>query len=157
MRAGSWVDGLGTRGNGLHGAVTALCRAWAAAALHACCSQYGSTGMLAIGSMPSQAADVCAAIWHVACAISHEGCPEVGSYALQRLGFSDTLGAFCAGVLLSETNFRTQVWPACLMVQMLNAACSLHCKCCPMRLNPSNCLVARLPISSGPTSLAWSK
>ncbi|KAK9801906.1 hypothetical protein WJX73_001117 [Symbiochloris irregularis] len=27
----------------------------------------------------------------------------------QRLGFSDTLGAFCAGVLLSETNFRTQV------------------------------------------------
>lgn len=32
-----------------------------------------------------------------------------GCVVLQRLGFSDTLGAFCAGVLLSETNFRTQV------------------------------------------------
>jgi Kef-type K+ transport system membrane component KefB len=27
----------------------------------------------------------------------------------QRMGFSDTMGAFAAGVLLSETNFRTQV------------------------------------------------
>ena len=34
---------------------------------------------------------------------------EVHCYAVQRLGFSDTLGAFAAGVLLSETNFRTQV------------------------------------------------
>eukprot|EP01026_Neomeris_dumetosa_P044878 TRINITY_DN38026_c0_g1_i6.p1 TRINITY_DN38026_c0_g1~~TRINITY_DN38026_c0_g1_i6.p1 ORF type:complete len:649 (-),score=72.13 TRINITY_DN38026_c0_g1_i6:70-2016(-) len=31
------------------------------------------------------------------------------SYLTQRLGFSDTLGAFTAGVLLSETNFRTQI------------------------------------------------
>ena len=30
---------------------------------------------------------------------------------MQKLGFSDTLGAFAAGVLLSETNFRTQVSP----------------------------------------------
>lgn len=27
----------------------------------------------------------------------------------QKLGFSDTLGAFLAGVLLSETNYRAQV------------------------------------------------
>jgi len=31
------------------------------------------------------------------------------SLCTQRLGFSDTLGAFCAGVLLAETNYRTQV------------------------------------------------
>ncbi|KAI3436796.1 hypothetical protein D9Q98_006207 [Chlorella vulgaris] len=31
------------------------------------------------------------------------------SLLTQRLGFSDTLGAFVAGVLLSETNFKTQV------------------------------------------------
>jgi Kef-type K+ transport system membrane component KefB/voltage-gated potassium channel Kch len=31
------------------------------------------------------------------------------SLATQRLGFSDTLGAFSAGVLLAETNYRTQV------------------------------------------------
>ncbi|GFH14217.1 K(+) efflux antiporter 3 chloroplastic [Haematococcus lacustris] len=29
--------------------------------------------------------------------------------ATQSLGFSDTLGAFTAGVLLSESNFKTQV------------------------------------------------
>lgn len=31
------------------------------------------------------------------------------SLLTQRLGFSDTLGAFVAGVLLAETNYRTQV------------------------------------------------
>ncbi|PRW56322.1 K(+) efflux antiporter chloroplastic [Chlorella sorokiniana] len=31
------------------------------------------------------------------------------SLITQRMGFSDTLGAFVAGVLLSETNFKTQV------------------------------------------------
>ena len=31
------------------------------------------------------------------------------SLCTQRLGFSDTLGAFAAGVLLAETNYRTQV------------------------------------------------
>eukprot|EP01025_Chloroclados_australasicus_P022584 TRINITY_DN23212_c0_g1_i3.p1 TRINITY_DN23212_c0_g1~~TRINITY_DN23212_c0_g1_i3.p1 ORF type:complete len:652 (-),score=46.16 TRINITY_DN23212_c0_g1_i3:34-1989(-) len=31
------------------------------------------------------------------------------SYFTQKLGFSDTLGAFIAGVLLSETNFRSQI------------------------------------------------
>ena len=31
------------------------------------------------------------------------------SLLTQRLGFSDTMGAFAAGVLLSETNFRSQV------------------------------------------------
>ena len=31
------------------------------------------------------------------------------SLATQRLGFSDTLGAFSAGVLLAETNYRAQV------------------------------------------------
>jgi len=31
------------------------------------------------------------------------------SLATQRLGFSDTLGAFAAGVLLAETNYRAQV------------------------------------------------
>jgi Kef-type K+ transport system membrane component KefB len=31
------------------------------------------------------------------------------SLLTQRLGFSDTLGAFIAGVLLSETSYRTQV------------------------------------------------
>lgn len=31
------------------------------------------------------------------------------SLLTQRMGFSDTLGAFVAGVLLSETNFKTQV------------------------------------------------
>ena len=31
------------------------------------------------------------------------------SLCTQRLGFSDTLGAFVAGVLLAETNYRTQV------------------------------------------------
>ena len=30
------------------------------------------------------------------------------SLLTQRLGFSDTMGAFAAGVLLSETNFRSQ-------------------------------------------------
>jgi len=30
------------------------------------------------------------------------------SLLTQRLGFSDTLGAFAAGVLLSESNFKTQ-------------------------------------------------
>lgn len=31
------------------------------------------------------------------------------SLLTQRMGFSDTMGAFVAGVLLSETNYRTQV------------------------------------------------
>lgn len=31
------------------------------------------------------------------------------SLLTQKLGFSDTAGAFAAGVLLSETNFRSQV------------------------------------------------
>lgn len=31
------------------------------------------------------------------------------SLLTQRMGFSDTLGAFGAGVLLAETNFKTQV------------------------------------------------
>ncbi|KAL4424973.1 hypothetical protein ABPG77_002858 [Micractinium sp. CCAP 211/92] len=31
------------------------------------------------------------------------------SLLTQRMGFSDTLGAFAAGVLLSETNFKTQI------------------------------------------------
>lgn len=30
------------------------------------------------------------------------------SLLTQRLGFSDTLGAFLAGVLLAETNYRSQ-------------------------------------------------
>jgi hypothetical protein len=30
--------------------------------------------------------------------------------ATSRLGLSDSLGAFIAGVLLSETSYRTQVW-----------------------------------------------
>ena len=30
------------------------------------------------------------------------------SLLTQRMGFSDTMGAFAAGVLLAETNFRTQ-------------------------------------------------
>ena len=33
----------------------------------------------------------------------------VASLCTQRLGFSDTMGAFAAGVLLAETNYRTQV------------------------------------------------
>ena len=31
------------------------------------------------------------------------------SLITQRMGFSDTMGAFTAGVLLSETNYKTQV------------------------------------------------
>ena len=31
------------------------------------------------------------------------------SLLTQRMGFSDTMGAFVAGVLLSETNYRSQV------------------------------------------------
>lgn len=31
------------------------------------------------------------------------------SYTTNSLGFSDTMGAFIAGVLLSETNYKTQV------------------------------------------------
>lgn len=33
------------------------------------------------------------------------------SLITQRLGLSDTMGAFLAGVLLSETSYRTQVGP----------------------------------------------
>eukprot|EP00873_Tetraselmis_striata_P014019 jgi/Tetstr1/434283/TSEL_023390.t1 len=40
-----------------------------------------------------------------ACLLTVTGC----SVVTQSLGFSDTLGAFLAGVLLAETNFRTQV------------------------------------------------
>ncbi len=36
-------------------------------------------------------------------------CVIGASLLTQRMGFSDTLGAFAAGVLLSETNFKTQV------------------------------------------------
>lgn len=39
------------------------------------------------------------------------------SLITQKLGFSDTAGAFAAGVLLSETNFRSQVrhtGPSCV-------------------------------------------
>ena len=40
------------------------------------------------------------------------------SLCTQRLGFSDTLGAFSAGVLLAETNYRTQVvCRLCLMTK----------------------------------------
>jgi Kef-type K+ transport system membrane component KefB len=35
------------------------------------------------------------------------------SLLTQKLGFSDTAGAFAAGVLLSETNFRSQVGSTC--------------------------------------------
>lgn len=41
------------------------------------------------------------------------------SLCTQRLGFSDTLGAFCAGVLLAETNYRTQV------VRLMTRLCDL--------------------------------
>lgn len=41
------------------------------------------------------------------------------SLCTQRLGFSDTLGAFSAGVLLAETNYRTQV-VSCLDEDLLN-------------------------------------
>lgn len=34
------------------------------------------------------------------------------SYATSSMGFSDTMGAFIAGVLLSETNYKTQVCTA---------------------------------------------
>jgi len=40
-----------------------------------------------------------------ACLLTVTGC----SVVTQSMGFSDTLGAFLAGVLLAETNFRTQV------------------------------------------------
>ena len=33
------------------------------------------------------------------------------AYTTNSLGFSDTMGAFIAGVLLSETNYKTQVSP----------------------------------------------
>jgi Kef-type K+ transport system membrane component KefB len=32
------------------------------------------------------------------------------AYTTNSLGFSDTMGAFMAGVLLSETNYKTQVY-----------------------------------------------
>ncbi len=35
------------------------------------------------------------------------------SLLTQKLGFSDTMGAFVAGVLLAETNYSTQVQPLC--------------------------------------------
>ena len=35
------------------------------------------------------------------------------SLLTQKLGFSDTMGAFVAGVLLAETNYSTQVQCAC--------------------------------------------
>ena len=38
------------------------------------------------------------------------------SLLTQRMGFSDTLGAFGAGVLLAETNFKTQVGPCMVTV-----------------------------------------
>lgn len=31
------------------------------------------------------------------------------AYTTQQMGFSDTMGAFLAGVLLSETNYKTQI------------------------------------------------
>ena len=34
------------------------------------------------------------------------------SLLTQKLGFSDTMGAFVAGVLLAETNYSTQVRPS---------------------------------------------
>ena len=36
------------------------------------------------------------------------------SLLTQKLGFSDTMGAFVAGVLLAETNYSTQVQPLCI-------------------------------------------
>ena len=37
------------------------------------------------------------------------------SLLTQKLGFSDTMGAFVAGVLLAETNYSTQVQPPCII------------------------------------------
>jgi NhaP-type Na+/H+ or K+/H+ antiporter len=48
------------------------------------------------------------------------------SLLTQKLGFSDTAGAFAAGVLLSETNFRSQVG----VVQQLHIAWHSTSKLC---------------------------
>ena len=40
------------------------------------------------------------------------------SLLTQKLGFSDTMGAFVAGVLLAETNYSTQVQCACKAVPL---------------------------------------
>ena len=38
------------------------------------------------------------------------------SLLTQKAGFSDTLGAFVSGILLSETNFKAQVEAVCICV-----------------------------------------
>lgn len=50
------------------------------------------------------------------------------SLLTKQLGLSDTLGAFIAGVLLSETSFRTQVRRLCSAAAAA-AGCDECCSC----------------------------
>ena len=55
------------------------------------------------------------------------------SLLTQKLGFSDTAGAFAAGVLLSETNFRSQVGGADTSASC--DLCTLHVFCMTLLSN----------------------
>ena len=61
---------------------------------------------------------------------------RLSAWPVQRLGFSDTLGAFAAGVLLSETNFRTQVGPqaAAAVRDVCRSGCWLAAASCELCL-----------------------
>ena len=70
------------------------------------------------------------------------------SLCTQRLGFSDTLGAFCAGVLLAETNYRTQVvrhsaedLPVCIQKLCMHCRESKACHFCLLIQHLQSCLV----------------
>ncbi len=52
------------------------------------------------------------------------------SLLTQRLGFSDTLGAFIAGVLLAETNYRTQVSLADMAQGLDTVKLMMHLESC---------------------------
>ncbi len=49
------------------------------------------------------------------------------SLLTQKAGFSDTLGAFVSGILLSETNFKAQVEAVCICMapELVSPSCSL--------------------------------
>ncbi len=57
------------------------------------------------------------------------------SLLTQKLGFSDTMGAFVAGVLLAETNYSTQVrlsaFVACAVKPKL-LSCAAYAACFPV-------------------------
>lgn len=61
------------------------------------------------------------------------------SLLTQRLGFSDTLGAFIAGVLLAETNYRTQVGPLSASRQHMQQARKQALHACAFSTKPDAC------------------